>query len=101
MTGPSVFAIAFFVLAIGCCLGVLLPQRDAWGFRIDPTTWVGHIDSQPLIELVGWHRAMALEIGQTLERNDERIRWLARLVVAAIGLLLAEIVAWIIDLARG
>jgi hypothetical protein len=44
---------------------------------------------------------MALEIGQTLERNDERIRWLARLVVAAIGLLLAEIVAWIIDLARG
>jgi hypothetical protein len=79
---------------------VLWPRRGRWIFRIDPAVLAGRIAGQPEIKMSGWYRGLSEEIGSALDTNDESLKVLYYWFEAASGMLLVEIVFWILDVWR-
>lgn len=93
-------AVGFFVTLSFAVLAVLWPRHD-WEFNLSPAqliaTYIEPVDGDPL-PLPAIHRDLALHMGNSASRNRKQLRSLTGAFRLGSGLLVAEVVAWVIVL---
>jgi hypothetical protein len=94
-------AIGCFIGLGGCVLAILWPRRD-WEFAASParviSEYIEPADDRP-VAVPAMHRDLALHMDASWRANRTQLRILTATFRVGAGLLVAEVIAWVIVLA--